>query len=322
MGYLGALLVRIHVLTGLVLGLFFALLGLTGAALAFRPALEERLYWPACTACSSSAGGQWESVASRIAGEGKRISMVNLREGKTWEFVAGGRDGSGLISVYVNPGDGSEVSRRTHSESPFAWIYELHTSLLLGRFGMQMTARLGLLLMLQGVLGLLVWRLRGFPFHGHALLGVTAGVLAILLGYSGWAVFTTRVSSVQPVVTLRGIENKVPLDRLVQTAQTRRSGRRLESIYFPGAPSQPYQFWFGDRPSNATIVYMDPYGAILPMLLKDEDNAMRDWHRGPAGGGGARVLRFLTGLGLAGLFATGLGRVLARRRARAVSPAS
>ncbi len=315
MVYFSALVARIHVLMGMVLGVFFAALGLTGAALAFRPALEARLYWPACTACVLESG-QWESVRARLGSEGKRVAEVHVREGRAWEFVVTGRDG--VQSVYVNPGDGAEIGRRSHADSPFAWMYDLHTSLLFGKFGMQMVARLGLLMVLQGVLGLLVWRFRGFPVHGHALLGVTAGIVTILLGYSGWVAFTKRVAEVQPVVTLRGVENKVPLDRIVQAALARRPGRRIESVYFPGAPSQPYQFWFGDRPSTAAIVYMDPYGSALPMPMREEDNAIRDWHRGPAGGGGARLGRLLAGIGLAALFGTGVARVVAKRKLTAV----
>ena len=75
MAYFSALVVRIHVLMGMVLGVFFAAFGLTGAALAFRPALEERLYWPACTSCALESG-QWEAAAARLTSEGKRVTEV------------------------------------------------------------------------------------------------------------------------------------------------------------------------------------------------------------------------------------------------------
>lgn len=293
---------------GLVLGIFFAAFGLSGAFLAFRPALEERLYWPSCPGCILESG-KWEETASRLTAEGMRVAEVRLREGRMWQFVIRRRDGSGGQSVYVDPRDGREVARRNHADSIFDWMYRLHTSLLLGGFGIQMAVRLGLLLMLQGVLGLVVWRLKGFPVHGHALLGVSAGVVCILLGYSGWRIFTTRIASVQPVVTLRGVENKVALDRIVKTALGRRPGKRLAAIKFPSAPSQPLQFWFGERPSEG-VVYMDPYGAALPMMMGEEDDGMRHWHGGPAGGGGARLVRLLAGAGLVALFVTGVLRKL------------
>ena len=312
MAYFGALVIRVHIVMGLVLGLFFAALGLTGACLAYRPALEERLYWP--LAASFAGSGQWEAASTRVLAavdDGKKIREIQLRDGRAWQIVVHTRDGSGPESLYVNPADGSILSRRRHADSAFDWLYRLHTELLLGRFGTQIVSRLGLLLMLQAVLGLLVWRMRGYPMHLHTLLGITAGILAALLGYSGWSILTKPVSSVTPVVTLRGIENKVSLDEVVKTALARRPSGKLAAIYFPGAPSQPFQFWFGDRPSDG-IVYMDPYGAVLPMLLVNGNATMRDWHSGPNGGGGARLLRVFAGLGLALLFVTGVRRAAKR----------
>jgi uncharacterized iron-regulated membrane protein len=330
MGYLSALLVRIHVLMGLVLGVFFAAFGLSGAFLAFRPDLEERLYWPVSTvggapaAAAAAAGdlesGRWEEVAARLSSEeGMRIAEVKIREGRAWQFVIQRRDGSGVQSVYIDPRDGRELARRSHADSIFDWMYRLHTSLLLGGFGMQLAVRLALLLVLQGVLGLVVWRLRGFPMHLHALLGVSSGIVCVFLAFSGWRIYTTRITSVQPVVTLRGVENKVSLDRIVKTALARRPGKRLAGIKFPGAPSQPFQFWFGERPSEG-IVYMDPYGAALPMMMREEDDTTRHWHGGPAGGGGARLVRLLAGLGLVGLFASGVWMRLRKAKANGSSP--
>jgi uncharacterized iron-regulated membrane protein len=310
MAYFGALATRIHVVMGLVLGLFFAILGVTGAGLAFRPSLEAWLYWPA----AGPGNFSWESAANlaQNAAGGKKIQELRLREGRAWEFVARARDGSAAESIYVNPATGSLAGRREHASSPFDWMYRIHTGFVAGRFGVQVVSRLGLLLVLQGALGLLVWRLRGYPVHIHALLGISVGVASILLGYGGWRILTKPHPTVTPVVTLRGVENKVSLDRIVTAALARRSGQKLAAVYFPGAPSQPFQFWFGERPSDG-IVYMDPYGAVMPMLVASENDETRDWHSGPAGGGGARAVRTVAGIGLALLFVTGASRSLGRR---------
>ncbi len=318
MDYFRALVFRLHVMLGLVAGVFFAVMGLTGAALAFRPAIEASLYWPKVdsVAAPASRAGLESAVASALQANAEtKVREVNLRPGYCWEIVLHNRDGSGAKSVYADPASGAATGSRVHAESAFHWLYQVHTEFLLGRFGLQMASRVALLLLAQCVLGFLVWGMRGYPFHTHALLGVTAGLAAAFLAYTGWRMLTVPVPTVIPVVTLRGIENKAPLQDLLQTAEKRRAAPGgVAAIYFPQSPSQPFQFWFGERPSDG-IVYMDPYGSVLPLLSANLDNGAQNWHRGPSGGTLARMLRLLAGVGLAGSFATGVTRYL---RARAL----
>jgi uncharacterized iron-regulated membrane protein len=308
MDYLRALLIRIHVVLGLIGGLFFVLFGITGAILAYRPSIEATFLWPKATTASSRPGGLGPAVTAVLSAHPQmKVREVRYQDGLCWDIVLHQRDGSGARSVYVDPGTGTVRESRLHTDSWLHTLYRLHTDWMLGKFGLQLASRFGLLLLVQAILGLLVWSVRGHPFHLHALLGLTAGIGAALLAYSGWRVLTVPVAQVTPVVTLRGVENVAPLDQLVQTAEKRRAGQKLAAIYFPQAPSQPFQFWFGQRATDG-IVYMDPYGAVIPMMIPPASNAALDWHSGPAGGGLLRLLRFLAGFGVAGLFVTGLLR--------------
>jgi uncharacterized iron-regulated membrane protein len=316
MGYFRALLIRLHVVLGLVGGLFFAVIGITGAALAFRPAVEASTYWPTVDRTRPGGASIEQSSLAVLAlpgANGKKIREINFEQGRAWEFVIHNRDGSGVMSAYVNPVSGEIMSSRDQEASPFETLRKVHSELMLGRLGLQITSRLALLLMLQSVLGLMVWKFQDYPFHTHALLGLTGGILAALLAYSAWHMLTKPVSQVIPVVTLRGVENKAPLDQIVDTARKRRPNGVLAAIYFPQTPSQPFQFWFGQRPSDG-IVYMDPYGSVLPMMMRSENNVAQDWHQGPAGGTPARLLRFFAGLAVAGSFVTGVWRYLRAKR--------
>lgn len=306
--YLRALLLRIHVILGLIGGLFFAIFGLTGAAMAFRPQIEASLYWPHTSAPSVSGASLDAAVTKQLAAHpDMKVREVNLRAGHVWDIVLHRRDGSAARSVYVDPGSGSVLHERVHADSFLERVYHLHTELLLGRFGLQIVARLAMLLMVQAVVGLAIWHLRGYPFHSHAVLGVTAGLVAGLMAYSGWRILTVPSPSVVPVITLRGEENRASIDQLVETASKRRPGGTIAAIYFPQAPSQPFQFWFGQRPADG-IVYMDPYGSVIPMMVGPSRNVALDWHSGPAGGSLMQTVRALSGFGLAGLFLTGLYR--------------
>jgi uncharacterized iron-regulated membrane protein len=306
--YLRALLLRIHVILGLIGGLFFAIFGLTGAAMAFRPQIEASLYWPHTSAPAVAGASLDAAVQKQLAAHpDMKVREVNLRAGHVWDIVLHRRDGSAARSVYVDPGSGSVLHEREHADSFLDRLYHLHTELLLGRFGLQIVVRLALLLMVQAVVGLAVWHLRGYPFHSHAVLGVTAGLVAGLMAYSGWRILTVPSPSVAPVITLWGAENRASIDQLVETASKRRPGGTIAAIYFPQAPSQPFQFWFGQRPADG-IVYMDPYGTVIPMMVGPSRNVALDWHSGPAGGSLMQAVRAFTGLGLAGLFLTGLYR--------------
>ncbi|BDC52583.1 hypothetical protein F183_A48980 [Bryobacterales bacterium F-183] len=315
MAYLAALLYRLHVVTGLVAGLFFSILGVTGAALAFRPALEQSWYIPKSAATANSFS--WDQVALHVSQgpPGRRIREARLRPGHATEFVVHNRDGSAATSHYVDPASGRVLAERNHDSSPFEALRSWHTHLSAGPYGRILVSRLGLLLMLQAIIGAVIWILRGKPGNWHTYLGLAALMPLLLLAYSGFHVMTTRFTVVTPVVTLRGVENKAPLDTIVATATKRRQGFELTRIDFPQAPSQPFAFWFGDQ-NPERVVYMDPYGAVLPMMIPTQLNQVQLWHSGPAGGAPAAFFRLLTGLAIPLLWTIALWRHWQSRRSR------
>ena len=316
MAYLAALLYRLHVVTGLIAGLFFTILGVTGAALAFRPAIEQALYIPKSDAARSFS---WDQVAVQVSQGplGRKIREVRLRPGRAVEFVVHNRDGSAVTSYYVEPSSGRVLNERAHAASAFESLRSWHTTLSAGStYGRLLVSRLGLLLMLQVLVGAVIWFLRGKPGNWHTYIGLAALVPLLLIAYSGFHIMTTRFPVIAPVVTLRGVENKAPLDSIVATALKRRQGFELTKVEFPQAPSQPFAFWFGDQ-NPERVVYMDPYGAVLPMMIPTQINQMQAWHAGPGGGAPAAVIRFLAGLAIPLLWFIGLWRQWLRRRSQA-----
>lgn len=319
MAYLAALLYRLHVVTGLVAGLFFTILGVSGAALAFRPALEQSMYVPKTAAARSFS---WDQVAMQVSRGvlGRKIREVRLRPGYAAEFVVHNRDGSAATSYYVDPASGNVLSERAHAESPFETLRSWHTNLSAGPYGRVLVSRLGLLLMLQVLVGATIWFLRGKPGNWHTYLGLAALAPLLLLAYSGFRIMTTRFPVIEPVVTLRGVENKAPLESIVTTAVKRRQGFELTRVAFPQVPSQPFAFWFGDQ-NPERVVYMDPYGAVLPMMAPTQINPVLAWHSGPAGGAPAALLRMLAGLAVPLLWGIGLWRQWVARRRQTASVA-
>lgn len=313
MAYLAAFLYRLHVVTGLVAGLFFTVLGVTGAALAFRPALEQSLYVPKADAARSFS---WDQVAMQVSQGplGRRIREVRLRPGRAAEFIVQNRDGSAATSYYADPTSGRVVTERSHGDSPFETLHRWHTTLSAGPYGRVLVSRLGLLLMLQALAGAVIWFLRGKPGNWHTYLGLAALAPLLLLAWSGFHIMTTRFPVVEPVVTLRGVENKAPLDAIVATATKRRQGFELTRVAFPQAASQPFAFWFGDQ-NPERVVYMDPYGAVLPMMIPTQVNAVHAWHAGPAGGAAAALFRMLAGVAIPLLWGIALWRQWKARQA-------
>lgn len=163
-------LFRLHSWLGLLTGVPLLLLGLSGAALVFKPELDRWLGPRAAALPPSRTPVPLDSVYRMLGHRYPALHSMVLRHlpqqpGDSYEFRLYGNDGDpstyDLINVNVDPGTG-----RILREGPYAglaggllnWLYQFHFSFQLGLWGVVLTALLGLALLASVLTGAVVYR--------------------------------------------------------------------------------------------------------------------------------------------------------------------
>ncbi|WP_284734501.1 PepSY-associated TM helix domain-containing protein [Sphingosinicella terrae] len=169
-----ALLRQLHLWMGLVIGLPFALLGLTGSALVFYVEIDA-LLTPEIRAASEAPAPDWSSPAWDRALATVQAAWPD-RIGK-WTFEANGEPGAIPARFYEAAGvhghgarplmvwvsaDGSRVVRHARwGDYLMTWFYDVHRNLLAGDTGNRVVGWLGVAMLLLLATGMAAWWPRG-----------------------------------------------------------------------------------------------------------------------------------------------------------------
>ncbi len=144
----------VHRRLGLALGLVMALVAVSGGLLLFRGAYERRAYPALAEPLTVSDRAR---VADRLDAVLARYPDARLlklpREGAN-AFHLWMRDDT---QVLVHPRTGAELDRWTWTSQAPAFVFELHTRLLLGEPGRTLNGAAALLLVFMGLTGLVLW---------------------------------------------------------------------------------------------------------------------------------------------------------------------
>ena len=146
------LLSRLHLWTGLSVGLLFALLGLSGAVLVFHTPL---LVWqhPALGAHAAVADGEvLGTIMHREASNGLRSLDFPRAELPVWQGYF--EDGS---RRYFSPENGDLLLKRTMNDDALLWLHELHVELLGGETGKTVLGVVGCICLALLLIGLYLW---------------------------------------------------------------------------------------------------------------------------------------------------------------------
>ena len=204
-------LVQVHLWLGLIVGLLWALQGLTGASLVFHREMDR---W----AVGAVAAGPMVSLdrifASTEARTGAKVTMVGIADTPGNLLNVHYHDGRPQ-QLQVEAATGRPLRARSNDPatptegSAWRWIYLLHESLLLHDRGETLIGVSGLLLLSSLLTGLWLgfpkrgqwrqalgpnrWRsLRAKLFGWHRLAGITAGLLLLVSVPGGiWMTFAS-----------------------------------------------------------------------------------------------------------------------------------
>lgn len=293
----------VHRWLGLTAGLLLAVIGLSGAALVFREEIDRTLnphllrVAPMSTRAPVSEPLQAavDVVARAYPGEQPtRIRMPRAPNGtlEVWLGVEPSR------YAYVDPKQGTLLGARRPTEFLTGVLFLLHTKMLVGEAGHLAVGVCGLVLVLLGSSGLVVWwpgrsRLRAATtvawrgsrkrviYDLHRSVGFYASAFLVLAGVTGaslvfhgafqgaiyWAARTPPAPTA-PRATSPQASPAVTLDSLVAVAQRAQPHGTISYLYLPLRPQDTFRV--RQRlapelhPNGKSFVHLDPRsGAVL-----------------------------------------------------------
>jgi uncharacterized iron-regulated membrane protein len=267
----------VHRWLGLLVGLLFVMLGLTGSLLVFHHSLDE---WLNPELLRTEVRGDRISPAEILQAAEKANRNSDARpyfaepprsSSGVWTvwFRETSLAGPRLTHVYVNPVSGEITGQRTWGAFMMTWIYRLHNQLLAGHMGETLVGLCGLILLISVISGILLWwplwkhswraalavrRGRRFNYDLHKTVGIfSAGLLLVIaftgvyLVFPGWIrplVLAVTPQSVAQSEDLRSqtLQDVVPIDasRAWEIGQSVFPDAEIKRIYFPAAPDKPY----------------------------------------------------------------------------------
>ena len=321
---------RLHLWLGAGLGLFFALLGLTGSLLVFDDEIDARLNPQLLLSEQEGERIPPDAILNAIAADADPafrtvwLSAPRLERG-TWQAFGGPDDDPFGHMVAIDPVSGDVLGSRSLRSGFVAFVYSLHTRLLLGLDGRNVVGALGIAFAVSLITGaILWWPHQTRPRSGtqvaipapsgqrlvstHRLLGITLAVPLLVVVGSGIGLRLPAL--VNPVIEVfsnledhasgaRAAQDvtgaRLPVDQALTRAREHFPDAPLTGIGVPRNEGDVYQFAFREadhprRDSGRSYVWVDPFtGEILATRrwaeLKAGDR-MRDWLN-PVHGGDA-----------------------------------
>jgi len=309
---------RVHGFLGLSTGLFFLILGLTGAVLLFRHDLDRALnpdiYHRPANGPVISADSAYRIIATAFPNLEKIVLHdFPLSSHEPYEFMLyrkiNGPADNHLSFAFVDAHTGAILRKGNYESlgsSFFRWTYALHYSFLLGRLGQTFVAALGILLLFTIFSGLIVYR--------KHLLSVLLFKVPL---YKNQALFSAETAA--PHVH-GSFASKTDLDKLLDYCKTTSPGFHPIAINIPKNTDSPILVrgqlsstsfpLFGGKASHFS--FDASTGACLNILDIDRADSSKkvSWaiyqlHIGAFGGYALRLFYALIGLTPALLALTG-----------------
>ncbi|MEG3964028.1 MULTISPECIES: PepSY-associated TM helix domain-containing protein [unclassified Microcoleus] len=236
---------KLHLYLGLVVGIFLAVIALTGSLLVFSPEIE-RLFNPQLLQVIPQAERipleKVLQVVEKAYPQNQALSILLPREAKEVCQVSMQSKSEEVVSVYVNPYSGEIKGARLWKETFTGFIFTLHAELAGGEFGHFVVGICGLVMLGLTFTGLVLWTgwrnlARGFSinwkahwqrtvFDLHNVSGIVSVAFLILISATGTAIiFYVPVES-----TLYWLTNEKPQPALTSHPHSSSSRQSLDEI--------------------------------------------------------------------------------------------
>ncbi len=200
---LGKTMYKIHKWSGLIVGLFIFLLGVSGSILVFNQELEEygrADYLKVDNTQPVDIDKAYQTVSSKFKNWDTRIEQFSENPSAT--LVFGLRRATQRLTVFVHPANGKILSQADSEKTIVKWILKLHYSLHAGAAGKTVVFISGCLFLISLITGLIIYRRaivavllfkptfsnknkRAFASSLHRYVGVWAVFINLVIVISG-----------------------------------------------------------------------------------------------------------------------------------------
>ncbi len=299
-GTLRRRLLFVHRWLGIILGVYFVMLGITGSLLVFAREIDRALNPELLTAAPAGEQQPLSAIVDTFRREypDRPMSYVNYPLPPNGVFnIRSGPNQASQLYVYINPYTAEVIGDRTRIGSFYGFLMYLHFYLFLGQAGWTLNGWGALLLTVLFLVGVWLWwptrRSGAAVWKGrlsvrtdagksrllydlHNVVGVYPLVFFLIFTLttlvfafpdaSRRVLYTLTSTPPDPVFQLDpepGAE-RLSLDRLVAAADAAIDGRILR-VSFPRTPDAPLRVrkeWDDwNRTRNRAMVTVDPYTA-------------------------------------------------------------
>lgn len=294
----------LHRWLGIALGLFIAVVGLTGSWLIYDRELAAPAY--ALDAASDVQPLQqlYEQALKYLPAETDVAVRFPQKLGLPYQIWAGENQ------VVIDQYSGNVLAVRKAEFWPYGWMFHLHKELLLGKRGETLSGWQGVLLFLIVLAGVALWwprkwkaafqlrfRQSGLIFWRdlHKQVGIVATpflLLAIVTGvslnFSEWVsqtastVFGSGETAALAINPQASVQKPRPLDEIASQANAALAGGRIGIISIPASPTKPIvvrkQMPGDPHPNGLNFVYLDRNTAeVLQVIPLQEAEPARRW---------------------------------------------
>ncbi len=262
-----------HRYLGLTFGLLLVLLGLTGSALVFWREIDHALN-PSLMQVAPQAEPQSIDAllaSARQAHPDLQLQSVTFPEppGRTTYLISlkpqDQLEVEQSTEVFVNPYTAEVLGSRQSDRHLMGFLYKLHLSLFGGEVGEAVVGVCGLLLILLGFTGLILWPGWSNLAHGfrirwnasaprvnydiHNVWGFWSNVFLVIIGFTGavivlahhspafTALFFGSSPKAQPIVVTPQ-QQSIAISEILQKADAALPGGETTSIFFADKPEQ------------------------------------------------------------------------------------
>ena len=195
------IIVKLHLYTGLILGLVITLICLSGTAIVYKPELEKLSVKDIAFVKPASRTVPPQTLLENVRCEYPQAKINNMvlygGEDCAYSFRTTFPDEKGRIQIYVNPYTGEVTGVDRYRHKVFQWLYDFHVNLLLKKQGATIVALSGFLLIFLTLSGFLLlpkrrifsvsrkMGLRAKLFKSHSIIGICTSLFLLVIAFTG-----------------------------------------------------------------------------------------------------------------------------------------
>lgn len=298
----------LHRYAGIIAGVLLVIISLTGSLLVFSGEIEHFFHPQLLTVAPQEQVISAQQIvdAAKKAYPDFKTHRIIIPEHSNWVYeVMMQSPNAESINVYLNQYTGEVTGSRPWKQSLGGFLIDLHVHLLSGDIGAQVVGVCGVILLLMGVTGLILWNgwhnlKQGLKFRWnapgklvnydlHKLGGILSVTVLSLLAFTGTAmVFWTPVEAAVYSLTQTPLPPPVPqskvvagvppmgIDDLLQKSQATLPFAKFYKIFPAKEPEDAFSVWMqlpDENEFNKTPwLYFDQYTGNL-LQIKNPKSA-------------------------------------------------